>query len=178
MTELAEHAPSVAVSASLLPLKLSPPPVREDEMLRRDLQALLAEVRLLPVTVVVAPAGYGKTTLLAQWADQLARTGAQVAWLGFEASDQEPALLLAYLIGAIQRILPHTGEQALRILQSVSGLERDWPLVAGALLSDVQRELQSQTILILDDVHLVSDGPITADLLGYLLRAAPLICTS
>ncbi|WP_298490123.1 BTAD domain-containing putative transcriptional regulator [uncultured Chloroflexus sp.] len=173
MTELAAHAPSVAVSASLLPLKFSPPSVREDEMLRRDLQALLAEVRLLPVTAVVAPAGYGKTTLLAQWADQLARTGAQVAWLSFEASDQEPALLLAYLIGVIQRILPHAGEQALRILQSVSGLERDWPLVAGALLSDVQRELQSQTILMLDDVHLVSDGPITADLLGYLLRAAP-----
>ncbi|MDW8402936.1 BTAD domain-containing putative transcriptional regulator [Chloroflexus sp.] len=173
MTELAEQAPSVAVSASLLPLKLSPPPVRADEMLRRDLHALLAEARLMPVTLVVAPAGYGKTTLLAQWADEFMRTGAQVAWISFEANDQEPSLLLAYLIGAIQRVLPRAGEQALRMLQSLADLERNWPLVAGALLSEVQRELQSQTMLILDDVHLVSDGPITNDLLGYLLRAAP-----
>lgn len=173
MTELAEHAPSVAVSAPLLPLKITPPPVRSDEMLRPDLQALLAEVRLLPATVVVAPAGYGKTTLLAQWADQLIQTGAQVAWLGLETTDQEPALLLAYLIGAIRRVIPSLGDQASRILQSISSLDQNWPLVAGALLSDIQRELQSLTVLILDDVHLVADGPITADLLGYLLRAAP-----
>jgi len=173
MTELAEQVPSVAVSAPLLPLKITPPPVRSDEMLRPDLQALLAEVRLLPATVVVAPAGYGKTTLLAQWADQLIQTGAQVAWLGLEATDQEPALLLAYLIGAIRRVIPSLGDQASRILQSISSLDRNWPLVAGALLSDIQRELQSLTVLILDDVHLVADGPITADLLGYLLRAAP-----
>ncbi|WP_298818007.1 BTAD domain-containing putative transcriptional regulator [Chloroflexus sp.] len=173
MTELAEHAPPVAVRTSLLPLKITPPAVRADEMLRHDLQALLAEARLLPVTLVIAPAGYGKTTLLAQWAEQLVRTGAQVAWLGFEASDQEPALLLAYLIGAFQRALPGIGEQALRMLQSLADLKRDWPLVAGALLSDVQRELHSLTVLFLDDVHLVSDGPITTDLLGYVLRAAP-----
>ncbi len=173
MTELAEHVPPVAVRASLLPLKITPPAVRADEMLRHDLQALLAEVRLLPVTLVVAPAGYGKTTLLAQWADQLMRTGANLAWLSFEASDQEPALMLAYLIGAFQRVLPGIGEQALRMLQSLADLKRDWPLVAGALLSEVQRELQSLTVLFLDDVHLVSDGPITIDLLGYLLRAAP-----
>ncbi len=173
MTELAEHAPSVAVSAPLLPLKITPPPVRPDEILRPDLQAMLAEVRLLPVTLVVAPAGYGKTTLLAQWADQLIQTGAQVAWLGLEASDQEPALLLAYLIGAIRRVMPFIGEQALRILQSISGLDRNWPLVAGALLGDIQRELQSPTVLVLDDVHTIAEGPITTDLLGYLLRAAP-----
>ncbi len=173
MTELAEQVPSVAVSAALLPLKIVPPAARPDEMLRPDLQALLAEVRLLPVTVVVAPAGYGKTTLLAQWADQLSRTGAAVAWLSFEASDQEPALLLAYLISALQRVAPTVGEQAARILQSVASLERNWPLVAGALLSDTQRELQAPTFLFLDDVHLVSDSSIANDLLGYLLRTAP-----
>lgn len=173
MTDLAEQAPSVAVGTPILPLKITPPPVRREEILRRDLQALLTEVRLLPVTVVVAPAGYGKTTLLAQWADQLTHTGAQVAWLGFDASDQEPALLLTYLIAAIRRLLPTAGEQALRLLQSLAGLRHNWPLVAGALLSDVQRELQSPAILMLDDVHLVSEGPITTELLGYLLRTAP-----
>src|SRR5690349_17765745 len=64
----------------LLPLKLTPPPPRESVLLRPDLQALLPEIRLLPLTLVTAPAGYGKTTLLAQRVQDLSRTGASVCW--------------------------------------------------------------------------------------------------
>jgi ATP/maltotriose-dependent transcriptional regulator MalT/two-component SAPR family response regulator len=141
--------------------------------LRADLQALLAEVRLQPATLVVAPAGYGKTTLLVQWADELTRTGANVCWLGLDETDRSPALLLAYLVRAFQRDLPGVGEQAWRILHSAADLERDWPLVASELLGDLQNELQIPTFLLIDDYHQIADGPITAALLGYLLRAAP-----
>src|SRR5215831_7297130 len=55
----------------LLPLKLTPPPPREGVLLRPDLQALLPEIRVHPLTLVVAPAGYGKTTLLSQWVQDL-----------------------------------------------------------------------------------------------------------
>jgi ATP/maltotriose-dependent transcriptional regulator MalT/DNA-binding SARP family transcriptional activator len=172
MTEVAEHSTPGHVGPALLPLKLAPP-ARSEALLRPDLQALLAEVRLRAATLVVAPAGYGKTTLLAQWAAELDRTGASVCWLGLDATDQAPALLLAYLVRSFQRHHPEVGEQAWRVLHSAADLERDWPLVAGALLSDLQSELQSPTFLIVDDFHLIADGPITAPLLGYLLRAAP-----
>ncbi|MFO7167838.1 MAG: LuxR family transcriptional regulator, partial [Chloroflexota bacterium] len=107
-------------------------------LLRPDLQALLSEVRLHPMTLVVAPAGYGKTTLLSQWAQSLGRTGAPVAWLTVDSGEREPGLLLAYLIRAFQTIIPSLGADAWRVLGSVANPERDWPLVAGALCADLQ----------------------------------------
>lgn len=158
---------------ALLPLKFAPPPVRSEVLLRPDLQALLAEVRLRAATLVTAPAGYGKTTLLTQWVAELTRTGADVCWLSLDAGDSAPALLLAYLINTFQNHQPDVGEQAWRILQSAADLRRDWPLVAGALISELQSDLTTPTFLIIDDFHLIADGPITGALLGYLLRTAP-----
>jgi len=173
MTQVATVRSASQPGPALLPLKLAPPAPRSETLLRPDLQALLAEVRLRPVTLVVAPAGYGKTTLLTQWADELQRTGAHVLWLGLDAEDQAPSLLLAYLVRAFQRHLPEVGEESWRVIHSAADLERDWPVVAGALLSELQTALITPTFLIIDDVHLISDGPITTALIGYLLRAAP-----
>ncbi|HWQ15878.1 MAG TPA: BTAD domain-containing putative transcriptional regulator [Roseiflexaceae bacterium] len=158
---------------SLLPLKLTPPPLREGVLLRPDLQALLSEVRLHPMTLVVAPAGYGKTTLLSQWAHGLIRTGAPVAWLTLDGGEREPALLLAYLIRAFQTVFPSLGADAWRVLQSVASPERDWPLVAGALCSDLQRKVPTAAFLFLDDLHLAAESAVTGQVLGYILRAAP-----
>jgi LuxR family maltose regulon positive regulatory protein len=135
----------------LLPLKLTPPPPREGVLLRPDLQALLPEIRVHPLTLVVAPAGYGKTTLLSQWVQDLSRTGAAVSWLTLDSSERAPALFLAYLIRSFQTSFPQIGADAWRVLHSASNIDRDWPLVAGALCSDLQRSLLTATFLILDD---------------------------
>lgn len=161
------------VAQALLPLKLTLPPLREGVLLRPDLQALLAEVRLQPLTLVIAPAGYGKTTLIAQWAQELGRTAAPVAWLTLDAGERDPALFLAYLIRAFQTAFPAIGQDATRVLSSAANLERDWPLVAGALCSDLQRYVLSAAFLFLDDLHQVIDATVIGQILGYLLRAAP-----
>ncbi len=158
---------------TLMPLKLAPPQPRGEILVRPDLQALLAEVRLQPVTLVVAPAGYGKTTLLAQWASTLTYTGSKVCWITLDEGDRDPSLQLAYLVRAFRTHFADVGEQAWRILYSAANLEHNWPLVAGALCSDLQAKLTMPTFLFLDDLHLVANGPITGQLLGYLLRAAP-----
>lgn len=173
MTEAVQRRNAASPGMALLPLKFTPPPARSEALLRPDLQALLAEVRLRPATLVIAPAGYGKTTLLTQWIVELTRTGANVCWLGLDAGDSVPALILAYLINAFRNHLPDEGEQAWRILQSAADLQRDWPLVAGALFSELQSELNTPTFLIIDDFHLIGEGPITGVLLSYLLRTAP-----
>ena len=157
----------------LLPLKLTPPPPRDGVLLRPDLQSLLSEVRLHPITLVVAPAGYGKTTLLAQWVQELSRTGAPVGWLTLDRSERDPAMCLAYLIRAFQPIAPTIGAEAWRVLSSAANLQRDWPLVAGALCSDLQRQLATATFLVLDDLQQVSDSAVIGQMLGYLVRAAP-----
>jgi ATP/maltotriose-dependent transcriptional regulator MalT/DNA-binding SARP family transcriptional activator len=157
----------------LLPLKVTPPPLRDGVLLRPDLQSLLSEVRLHPLTLVVAPAGYGKTTLLSQWVQELNRTSAPVCWLTLDRGERDPAMLLAYLIRAFQTIAPTLGSEAWRILSGAANLQRDWPLVAGALCSDLQRMLVTATFLALDDLHQVADSAVIGQVLGYLLRAAP-----
>src|SRR5690349_4642255 len=157
----------------LLPLKVTPPPLREGVLLRPDLQSLLSEVRLSPLTLVVAPAGYGKTTLLSQWVQELNRTSAPVCWLTLDRSERDPAILLAYLIHAFQTIAPALGAEAWRVLSGAANMQRDWPLVAGALCSDLQRLLPSATFLVLDDLHQVAESAVIGQILGYLLRAAP-----
>lgn len=158
---------------SLLPLKFSPPPPRAGVLLRQDLQSLLSDVRLNPLTLINAPAGYGKTTLLSQWAQELSRTSAPTCWLSLDAGDRDTALFLAYLIGAFQTVFPAIGKDAWRTLNSAANLDRDWPLVAGSLCSDLQRRLPTATFLLLDDVHLVIESAVITQILGYMLRAAP-----
>jgi ATP/maltotriose-dependent transcriptional regulator MalT/DNA-binding SARP family transcriptional activator len=160
-------------SQTLLPLKYTAPPLRVGVLPRPDLQALLADVRLHPVTLLVAPAGYGKTTLLSQWAQELARTNAPVSWLTFDVTERDPASFLAYLIGAFQVAFPAVGADAWRMLNTATNLDRDWPLVAGALCSDLQRKVPTAAFLLLDDVQNVVDSAVISQLLGYLLRAAP-----
>lgn len=157
----------------ILPLKLTPPPLADGALLRPDLQAILSEVRLYPLTLLVAPAGFGKTTLLVQWARELARTGAPVVWLGLAPGERDPAIFLAYLISAFRRVYPGVGADAWRILHSAANLDRDWPLVAGTLCADLQRQITAATFLILDDLHAVLDSAVIGQIIGYLLRAAP-----
>ncbi|GAB4109696.1 MAG: BTAD domain-containing putative transcriptional regulator [Roseiflexaceae bacterium] len=164
---------SFSLERQILPLKLTPPPLRSDTLLRSDLHAMLAEVRLHAATLIVAPAGYGKTTLLAQWAHSLARTGAATCWLSLDAGDRDPGMFLAYLIRAIQRIFPTVGTEAWRILNSAANLQHDWPLVAGALCGDLQRQVTQTTFLFLDDLHVISDSAVIAQILSYVLRAVP-----
>src|ERR687884_588864 len=149
----------------LLPLKLTPPPPRDGVLLRPDLQSLLSEVRLHPLTLVVAPAGYGKTTLLSQWVQELNRTSAPVCWLTLDRGERDPAMLLAYLIRAFQAISPALGGEAWRVLSGAANLQRDWPLVAGALCSDLQRMLPTATFLALDDLHQVTDSAVFGPML-------------
>ncbi len=163
----------VSIERQILPLKLAPAPLRLGVLLRPDLQALLAEARHQPVTLVTAPAGYGKTTLLAQWARDLNRTNIPTSWLTLDSGDRDPGLFLAYLIRSLQKVFPGVGMDAWRILNSAGSLQRDWPLVAGALCGDLQRQVVNTTFLFLDDLHLVIESAVIAQILGYFVRAAP-----
>ncbi len=173
MTQVALSEPELVPRLALLPLKLVSPIPRSELVARPDLQALLTDVRLRLVTLLIAPAGYGKTTLLSQWAVELAQTGASVAWVSFDRDDRDPALLLAYLIRAFQLALPEVGEEAWRLLHALADLEQGWALVLRSLMSDLQRVPAKPTFLLIDDYHQIAEGPISAALLSAMLRSAP-----
>lgn len=177
MLTTATASVSAAAPVSMLPLKVTLP-LAGANVLRPELRAMLSEARLYPITLVIAPAGYGKTTLLVQWAHELIRTGAAVAWLGLDNGDRDAATLLTYLISAFSRMRETTslsaiGGEAWRILHSAADPSQDWPIVAGALLSDLQANLSAPTFLFIDDLHAVTDAPQAGQVLSFLLRAAP-----
>ncbi len=82
--------------------KFHPPTVRPGIVVRTALVERLAAARV-PVITAVAPPGYGKTTLLAQWAE---RTGSRIAWLSCDDADNDPVVLLSALAVALSRIGP------------------------------------------------------------------------
>ena len=80
---------------------------RLSELLNRDSDARL--------TLISAPAGFGKTTLLTAWLAAMAETRA-VAWLSLDESDRQPATFWTYVITALQKAVPGVGADTLRIL--------------------------------------------------------------
>jgi LuxR family maltose regulon positive regulatory protein len=87
----------------LVESKLHPPPARPGIVARAGLVDRLLASAGVPVVCVVAPAGYGKTTLLAQWAQ---RTTQPVGWVTLDQRDNDPAVLLTYLAVALDRLEP------------------------------------------------------------------------
>jgi LuxR family transcriptional regulator, maltose regulon positive regulatory protein len=90
-------------SVELVEPKLRPPPARPGIVARTGLVDRLLTSDAVPVVCVVAPAGYGKTTLLAQWAQ---RTAHGVGWVSVDQRDNDPVVLLTYIAVALDRVEP------------------------------------------------------------------------
>src|ERR1035437_8245897 len=90
----------------LVASKLRRPLIRPGTVRRPSLIERLARGDLRPVVSVVAPAGYGKTTLLAQWAE---RNGQAFAWVSVDEADNDPKVLLTYVAEALDAVQPIDG---------------------------------------------------------------------
>lgn len=126
------------------------------------------------LTLVSAPAGFGKTTLVTAWIAQLAQyrpqlSAEQVAWLSLDENDNDPVRFLTYLTSALQAVVPQLGETALRFLRSPQ------PTTAEAILTLLINDLsQSERplILVLDDYHVIDAAPVHTAL-TYLIDHQP-----
>lgn len=120
-----------------------------------------------PLTLVIAPAGYGKSTLLSSWLDTL--TGVPSAWLSLEDQDDDLGTFLTYFIAAIQTMFPQVGQNTLSILHQAESV----PL--RALLATLINELNTISdhfVLVLDDFHVIQQTAIQ-ELMTNLLMHAP-----
>jgi LuxR family maltose regulon positive regulatory protein len=129
------------------------------------------------LTLVSAPAGYGKTTLLSEWIYQGGDgvPSLPVAWLSLDEGDSDPTRFLAYLIGAAQKIIPRVGEGLLRALQSPEPPPAE--IVLTSLINELAAVPQdgSQCCLlglVLDDYHLVESQDVH-DAVAFLLDSLP-----
>src|SRR5947209_5489378 len=153
-------------STVILQTAITPPRLPVQHVARPRLLALLEQGLRGPVTLVSAPAGSGKTTLLAEWA---ATTTSPVAWLSCEEGENDPARFLSSLIAALTRVDAHLDTTALT--------DRPWhppehEQFLTRLLNELERVLQHDTVLILDDVHHLTTEASQA-LLLFLLNHLP-----
>jgi LuxR family maltose regulon positive regulatory protein len=151
-----EH-PEGGPTFDLVPSKLRCPQARPGTVRRSSLIERLRQDDARPIVSVVAPAGYGKTTLLSQWAE---RNGQAVAWVSVDERDNDPKVLLTYVATALDAVEP-VGRRVFDALTSpVSSVPGSVvPRLAAALAART-----SPVVLVLDDVHLLRNSECRAAL--------------
>src|SRR5215469_5273361 len=153
-------------SFPLLKTKISVPPTRQNIVMRpRLMQRMHAATRGI-LTLVVAPAGWGKTTLLHAWHAEASRDAWSLAWVLLDAGDNDPTRFWAYVLTALNTLHPGVGESPLVLLYAASP-----PPIEDVLTSllNALNQLPMETVLVLDDFHHIEAQPIH-NALSYLVE--------
>jgi LuxR family maltose regulon positive regulatory protein len=122
------------------------------------------EKRLL---LIVAPAGYGKTSLLVDLAQQ---SELPICWLSLDVLDQEPQRFLRYMIAAIAERFPDFGRDSLAALESIASLDKDEERLLVTISNEINTLINEHFLLILDDYHLVGDIPFIGHVVSRFLQ--------
>jgi LuxR family maltose regulon positive regulatory protein len=118
------------------------------------------------VTLVSAPAGFGKTTVMSELAER--PDGARIAWLSLDPADNDPVTFWTYVIEAVDRAAPGVGGAAQSILAGAQGTVD----AAVATLLNSLAELTTDLVLVLDDLHVI-ESPAVHEQVGYLVEHLP-----
>jgi LuxR family maltose regulon positive regulatory protein len=154
------------MSLPILATKLYTPGPRPKLVLRPRLIERLNEGLDRKLTLISAPAGFGKTTLASAWAGGSERPA---AWLSLDEGDNDPARFLGYLVAALQTIAPNIGEGLVAALGSPQPPRAESILTA--LLNQVA-DVRETFALVLDDYHLI-DSKAVDDALTFLIENLP-----
>lgn len=150
--------PSVHITRS----KLHRPRIAHDFVVRSELLTRLEAGSELPLTLLSAPAGYGKTSLVADW---LARRDGLSAWLSLDSEDNDPLVFLGYFVAAVRSAMVNACGETLGHLDSAQPLSL--PVLAGSLSNDLDA-LSTPLVVVLDDYHRIHSSG-TPALLDRLL---------
>src|SRR5215510_8339758 len=150
----------------ILATKLTVPPLRARVVPRPRLLARLNEGLGRKLTLISAPAGFGKTTLVCDWLSQGPRPA---AWLSLDAADNETTRFLLYLVAALQTIAADVGAGVVGVLHAPQPPPAE--AVLTPLLNDLRR-LPAPCVLVLDDYHLL-EAPAVDRALAFLLAHLP-----
>jgi LuxR family maltose regulon positive regulatory protein len=154
----------------LLETKLYVPRPPADRIARPRLIDAMSSGAAGKLTVVVAPAGFGKTTLVAAWLANTFGTDAPAGWLSLDPSENEPATFWAYVITALQRVNPGVGAHALSQLQSPKPPPID--AILTSLINEVDA-LDRDFTLVLDDYHVIDTEAIHGAMTFLVDRLPP-----
>jgi len=151
---------------SLIRTKLYRPRITGDLVLRPRLVERLNQGLDRKLTLVSAPAGYGKTTLLAQWLEGCDRP---VGWVSLDERDNDPVVFLSYLVAAVRTVFPAACSTILGLLQAPQTPPPDY--LAGTLANEIT-DVPKAFMLLLDDFHTIHDEAVH-NLLAALIHDLP-----
>ncbi|WP_127584620.1 LuxR C-terminal-related transcriptional regulator [Paenibacillus koleovorans] len=154
------------MNPSILATKLYIPASRTQVVPRQRLIDRLNENPNRKLTLISASAGFGKTTLVSEWA---ASCGMPVAWLSLDEGDQDSSRFLAHLVAALQTVAPPIGAGAIQAIQSPQ------PPTTESMLTSLLNELSAlpyRMLLVLDDYHVLEANWID-HAIGFLLEHLP-----
>jgi len=184
----------MVASAPILATKLYIPPPPSKVVLRSRLIERLNEglQRASSVTLISAPAGFGKTTLVSEWINNLrftnedlrldtanesrtvnlkSKIATQVAWLSLDERDSDLTRFLTYLVAALRTVAPKLGEAVWEVLQVAQSQPPPAESVLTALLNEIIT-LPEKFILVLDDYHVIDSRPVD-EALTFLVEHLP-----
>ncbi len=155
------------MSTPVLVTKLYIPPLRT-RVVRRRLIERLNEGLDRKLTLICAPAGFGKTTLVSEW---VAESPRPIAWLSLDEADNDPVRFLTYLVAALRTVAPDIGTGVLGALQSPQ------PPSTESLLTALLNEItmlpnEIEIVLVLDDYHVIDAKSVDVTV-AFLLDNAP-----
>src|SRR6266498_1181452 len=147
----------------LLATKIGIPTIRADLLPRSQLLGRLEQAASHDVVLISTPAGFGKTTLLASWANSTERP---LAWLSLDPDDNDPGRFWRYIIAAVDRVHKGIGEQARSLLNASA--HPTLKAIVTALLNELATR-PIELVLVLDDYHLIESHAVH-DSLAFLLE--------
>jgi LuxR family maltose regulon positive regulatory protein len=152
----------------LLRTKLFVPQVHPDLVERERLIRRLDQSLRCRLTLLSAPAGFGKTTLVGSW---IAKREWSVAWLSLDEGDSDPGRFWAYVVAALRTLWPDVGESTMALLRSPQPPPIESVLTE--LINDLaSRDIDGPAFLVLDDYHAI-DQPEIHNALDFLLEHLP-----
>lgn len=160
----------LTVVPGLVQAKLHPGVIPDFVVDRPRLQAALDQVWCNPLNLVVAPAGYGKSTLLGQWAAD--QPEGDLAWLALDARDLDPVRLGSHLIGALGSVCAAVGAQSRQALGAAPNSLGDEVV---DLLLDELFTLERDVVLVLEDIDRVEGSALFTDLDRLIWEAPPML---
>jgi LuxR family maltose regulon positive regulatory protein len=154
------------MATSILATKLYIPPPRAQLVLRPRLTERLNEGLHRKLTLISAPVGYGKTTMLSEWIPQSARC---VTWVSLDDGDNDPVRFWAYFIAALKMLDAKIGKVALALMRSP--FQPPIESILTILLNEIAA-FPDKFALVLDDYHVIDAKPVD-DAITFLLEHLP-----
>jgi LuxR family maltose regulon positive regulatory protein len=150
----------------ILTTKLYAPPIRSELVMRQRLLDKLSASQHRKLTLISAPAGFGKTTLVSEW---IAQSDQHFAWLSLDAGDADPNRFLMYILKAFQTAHPEFGHDLVEILGTTQTPQIE--LIVSQIINNLVT-LDARILLVLDDYHTLESTAID-DIIAFLLDRLP-----